>query len=339
MKGDGVRRKVLVLAKRGVFPTFFYFVSFVVLTWPAVPFFSTHFLTDNGDGLQNVWNIWWMNKALLELGQSPWYTPYLHQPSGVTLLGHTLQPLNGFMGILLLRFLTLVEVYNSGVVFSFVMGGLTAFLLALYLSKSYWGSIVAGFVFAFSPYQFAKTWGLLLQLSLEWIPLFVLSWCALLARPRIALALASALAFFLIALSHYYYAFYGVLAAAIVFFWHALRTRDALFFIRKPYPTALLVFFVVALLTTGPLVVLPLLSNMQDPFVGAHATNEFSLDLLAPFIPGGHWRFASLTQFYWSALPGNAQESDVHLGLPVVGILAYVWIKRRHLQAQGIGLW
>lgn len=51
-----------------VFPIVFYLTFFCILTYPLIWKFSTHFFADQGDGLQHVWNIWWVNKAVTELG-------------------------------------------------------------------------------------------------------------------------------------------------------------------------------------------------------------------------------------------------------------------------------
>lgn len=140
-------------------PGFLYFFLFCVYTFPLILQFRTTFFTyPLLDGLQNVWNLWWVNKAVTQLHCSPWQTPYLHYPFGVTLLGHTLNPFNGFMAIPLLRFLTLLETYNLIVIVSFVASGLTTFYLAYSFSKSYWGSIIAGghiYVLQLSFYSYA----------------------------------------------------------------------------------------------------------------------------------------------------------------------------------------
>ena len=52
-------------------PALVYFTTFVLLTFPLIRSFSTHFFTDRGDGLQNVWNMWWVDKAITKLGQLP----------------------------------------------------------------------------------------------------------------------------------------------------------------------------------------------------------------------------------------------------------------------------
>ena len=73
--------------------------------------------------------------------------------------------------------------------------------------------------------------------------------------------------------------------------------------------------------------------------IGVHPAKEFTLDLFALFIPGGHWRFAQWTEAYWSKLPGNINESSVHIGISVSILLAYVWWKRKHIQLSSLRLW
>lgn len=128
------RSRFQTLTMMGVLPTLVYFLVFVLLTFPLIRSFSTHIFADAGDGLQNVWNMWWVNKAITELGQNPWQTSYLHFPYGVTLLGHTLNPFNGLMGIPLLRVLSPTQAHNVVIIFSFVVAGLTTFWLAYYLT-------------------------------------------------------------------------------------------------------------------------------------------------------------------------------------------------------------
>ena len=339
MNKKTVKHYVSIVAKLGLFPIIFYFIFFCILTYPLIFQFSTHFFADSGDGLKNVWNIWWVNKAVTELHQSPWQTCYLHYPHGLSLLGYTLNPFNGFMGILLLKFLTLIEVYHFIIVFSFVGGGLTAFLLAYYFTKSYWGSIIAGFIFTFSNYHFAHARGHLQLVSLEWIPLFVLFWYMLVAKPRIVTGIASAIVLFAVLLCDYYYFLYCVMIACLIFAWYGIQKKNIFFFLREKHLVPFIAFFVGLLITAGPLVVSFLLLNMRDPLLGAHPPRLFSLDLLAPFIPGGHWRFAHLTHSYWSNLPGNITESSVHIGLAVLYVLIFTWVKRRKFPAQGLRLW
>jgi len=339
MQRDKIKQYVRIATKMGLFPIIFYFIFFCILTYPLILKFSTHFFAEQSDGLQNVWNIWWVNKALTELHQPLWQTRYLHYPYGISLLGHALNPFNGFMGILLLRFLTLIEVHNFIVLFSFVAGGLTAFLLAYCFTKSYWSSIIAGFIFTFSNYHFAHAEGHLNLVSLEWIPLFVLLWYMLVTKPMIVTAMASAIVLFAVLLCDCYYFLYCVMIAILILVWYGIQNKNFFFFIKKEYLVPFTAFLLSCLVTAGPFVVSFLLLNTRDPLLGAHLPSEYSLDLPALFIPGGHWRFAHLTHSYWSNLPGNITESSVHIGLAVTYVLIFMWAKRRTFPAQGLKLW
>ena len=64
-----------------------------------------------------------------------------------------LVPINAIFG------LSLVEQINLLVIFGFVMGGVTMFWLAYYLTRSWMGALVAGAIFTFSSYHFAHSIG------------------------------------------------------------------------------------------------------------------------------------------------------------------------------------
>lgn len=228
-----VREFLSASTRMGLNPLLLYLLSFFVLTYPAMAKFRTHFFADEGDGLQNVWNLWWVERAITVQHQSPWHTQYLHFPYGTSLLAHTLNPFNGFLAVGLSRFLTAVTVYNVIVTFSFVAGGMTAFLLAHYLTAAYWPSIAAGFIFTFSNYHFTQAQGHLQLVSLEWIPLFVLVWLRLLSRPTVGLAIGAALVLFLVILCDYYYFFYCVMTGIIIVGWHLIRQRRGLFLLSR----------------------------------------------------------------------------------------------------------
>jgi hypothetical protein len=323
------------ILKHGVFPAALYFLLFCLLTYPLILDFSLRFFTDDGDGFMNVWNLWWVNTAVTQpsLHPSIWHTDLLHWPFGTTLLGQTLNPFNGLISVPLLRFMSLVQAHNLIVLFAFVMSGATAYWLAYHLTKSFLGSIVAGFIFTFSSYHFAHYYGHLNLISLEWIPLFVLCWYILITRPSALMALTSALTLWLILLCDYYYFFYCVLTGVLIVLWYGFTRKDFLFFIKREYLVSLSTFALLTLILTGP-VVFPLLRLTRiDPFMDAHKPESFSLDLFAPFIPGETWRFNQLTEAYWSKLPLEMSETSVYLGYSVIILFVIIWIKRRDVDA------
>ena len=292
----------------------------------------------------NVWNIWWINTAVTQPSINPsiWHTSMLHWPFGTTLLGQTLNPFNGLLAVPLLRVMSLVQAHNVIILFSFVMSGITAYWLSYYLTKSFWGSIIAGYIFTFSSYHFAHYYGHLNLISMEWIPLFVLCWYILITRPSIMMSLASALTLWLVLLCDYYYFFYCVLTGGLIVLWHVFTKKDIWFFAKSEHRTPLSVFILSTSILTGP-VIFPLIYLTRiDPFLDAHNPVTFSLDLLALFIPGETWRFGQLTEFYWSKLPIGLSEASVYLGSAVIILLIYLWIKRRDVKFSGeseINLW
>lgn len=326
--------------KHGFVPALFYFFIFCLLTWPLVRDFSTHFFTDDGDGFMNIWNLWWVNTAVSQPSLHPtiWHTDMLHWPFGITLLGQTLNPFNGLLAVPLLRVMSMVQAHNIIVLFSFVMSGVTAYWLAYYLTRSFWGSLLAGYIFTFSSYHFAHYYGHLNLISMEWIPLFLLCWYILITRPSMWMGIASALTLWLVLLCDYYYFFYCVLTGGLILLWRMISQRNLRLFLDREHRTPLGLFLLLSVILTGP-VVFPLMYLMRtDPLLDAHNPRSFALDLFALFIPGETWRFNQLTEGYWSNLPLAISEASVYLGYGVIILVVYLWIKRRDTQF-AFGLW
>jgi len=332
------------IVKHGFVPALFYLFAFCILTFPLILKFHTHFFTDDGDGFMNIWNIWWVNTAVTQPSINPsiWYTNMLHWPFGITLLGQTLNPFNGLLAVPLLRVMSLVQAHNTIVLFSFTMSGVTAYWLSHYLTRSFWGSLLAGYIFTFSSYHFAHYYGHLNLISLEWIPLFVLCWYVLITRPSLTMGLASALTLWLVLLCDYYYFFYCVLMGVLIVLWYMTAQRNIWFFLKREHLTSLSIFAVSSLLLVGP-TIFPLMYLMRtDPLLDAHDPKGFVLDLFSPFIPGENWRFAQLTEGYWSKLPLGISEASVYLGYGIIILLGYLWVKRRSVEfttQSRINLW
>lgn len=308
-----------------LFPALFYLGGFALLTWPLITEFSTLFYHCGGDGWQNVWNIWWVNKAVTDFHQLPWHTRHLHFPYGTTLIGHTLNPFNGFLGVLLHPFLTLIQVHNAIILFAFVVGGLGAFMLAHHFLRAYWPALFAGFVFTFSSFHFMHLEGHLQLVSLEWLPFCLLYIYRLITEPRLSHAALAALLMLLVTLCDYYYCFFCVLAGFLILGWELYRQRR-LFFCNRQFLTNYATFVILVLVTCGPIFGKLVHHNRNDPFSGAHSPAEFSLEALAPVIPGLHWRFANLTRPYWSRLTqADYYEGDAHLGVVVLFLAAWAW--------------
>ena len=320
-------------------PATLYFVAFFALNPHLLGAFSTHYFFGGADGYQNIWNLWWVNKALTQLGTHPWFTIFLHYPAGSTLIGHTLNPFNGLLAIPLLPFLTLIQAYNAIVVFSFVTGGMTAFWLCRAMTGAYAGSLLGGAVFTFSSYHFMHADGHLQLTALEWLPLFLLCWIRFCEQPVKGRGLAAAAVLWLVALCDLYYFAYCVFAGAMFYLWTARARRDWWFLFRQPTLGATLAFLVPASLTSGALVAVLIYQHATDPLTGTHSPRDLSMDLLSPFVWGYYWRYRDAVQPLWFPLAKYVTEASVYLGLSVVALSIYAWRQRARVPIANLGFW
>jgi len=320
-------------------PAALYLALFFLLNPHLLSSLSTHYWFGGADGYQNIWNLWWVNHVLTEWGGNPWFTDFLHYPGGTTLLGHTLNPFNGLIAILLLPFFSLVETYNLIVVFSFVAGGVTAFWLCRAMTGSYAGSVIGGAVFTFSSYHFMHADGHLQLTALEWLPLFVLCWIRFCERPTVARGLGAAVVLWLVMLCDLYYFAYGVFTGAMFYLWHGRRSGDWFFLFRRATAPAAAAFLLPASLTCGVLVAALVYQHASDPLTGTHSPRDLSMDLLSPFVWGYYWRFRDYVQPLWFPLAKYVTEASVYVGLSVIALSLYAWRQRTRVPVAHLWFW
>lgn len=294
---------------------------------------------DDGDTITNVWNIWWIQQSIFDLHQLPFQTAYLHYPHGVTLLGHTLSLANAVPGAILKQFLGIVPAFNLLVIASFIIGGLTAFWLCWRFSKSYVGSLLGGFIYTFSSYHFAQATGHLNLEAIQWIPLFLLAWISYLEKPSWPRGLGAAGALLLVFFTDYYFFLYCFLAGAILFGWQAARRRNIWWLWREGGWPSVAAFVLPVITVTLPLVLALQRLEQTGRLIGNHVPEEFSMDLLAPIIHGGWWRFSNLTKGFWSHLPVPIGEASVYLGISVLILLGLRIIWRKKLAGSPMAVW
>jgi hypothetical protein len=219
-----------------------YLALALLMTYPLVREFGRAIPGDGFDGWQNVWNLWWVKRALLVEGSNPYFTRLVDYPQGVYLYFHTLNIFNGLTFLPFELNAGPLVAYNMAVVFSFVAGGYGAYLLGLYVvrrispTRQAWRSarlaaFLGGVVFAFSPYHMAHLLGHMQLISLEWLPFF-----ALFAVRQIDQSAASrslhwrtigiaALFLVLVAACDWYYAFYMALFSGLYLLWAGWQRR------------------------------------------------------------------------------------------------------------------
>jgi len=143
----------------------------------------------------------------------------------------------------------------------------------------------------------------------------------------------------LVFLCDLYYTLFCALAAVIVALWWVGSERARVTHALGRYARSGIVFAGLAGVPIGAFAVALLSGHRRDPLLGVHDPSAISMDLLAPFIYGGHWRFATLTAPYWRWISGNIHESSLHLGWSVIAALVCCAVWRDRVARPGVGLW
>lgn len=295
-----------------------YLILTLALTYPVAARFNTHLAGDDGDAWQNVWNMWWMKECIVETHHNPYYTDYFHYPGGGTLLFYTLNPLNAVLSIPFQYIFSRIVIYNAIFVLAFAFCGFTMYLLAMYLTKNWFASIVAGFIFTFSPYHMSHGLGHLQLVSMEFIPLFILYlFKALENKGAFRHTLLASVFLILVALCDWYYLFFCVMLALLytAYLWLA----------GKPAPRAssekTLSILAIAFIALSPFFIAMAKEALKGSLLGAHPPEEYSADLLSFFIPNQIQALGRFFNFFQSiniSFTGNIAENGNYIGYSVL---------------------
>ena len=115
-----------------------YAVLAVLLTWPTATHPGTHLPGDGGDDPAIAWNLWWVKHALLTMRSNPLFSSFMFYPIGINLAFYTLTTLNALTALPVLLNLGVVAASNLHTMFSMVVAGYGAFLLARYILAISW---------------------------------------------------------------------------------------------------------------------------------------------------------------------------------------------------------
>jgi hypothetical protein len=155
----------------------------VVKTYPLIGHFGTHLPSDLGDPLLVTWILAW---GLHALSTNPWnlFNANIFYPveNTLALSEHMIAVLPVFAPAYVVTG-NPIFAYNTVFFLSFILCGITMFLLVEYWTNSFWASLLAGCLFAFAPIRFAEVSHLQLY-SLYWAPLTCLFLDKFLRRKR-----------------------------------------------------------------------------------------------------------------------------------------------------------
>ncbi len=300
----------------------------LVLTYPGIINISTHFMCDGGDGFQNMWNMWWLKTSLIDLHTNPYYTKYLHYPNGISLLFQTFNSFNGLISIPLQYLFNMETTYNLVVIFSFIMSGISMYILARYLTKSRLAAFIAGCIYTFCPFHFAHGLGHLQLIAMEWVPLYVLFMIKTHRESGRKNGFLAGIFLILTTLCSWYYLIYSAFITLIYLIYNIVKDRKSI--LNRSFIANFVILCLTFFIIMSPLFGSMLYAKFTQNFVGEHNPEEWSADLVSFFVPseistyGEAW-FSSV----WVKWVGNTAENSNYIGYIVLALSIIALIKAK----------
>jgi hypothetical protein len=228
----------------------FYLVLTSIFLRPVVFHFFDQ-VSGAGDTYEYVWRLWWFKHTLIDTGQSPWLVPFIYYPFGYPLAYSELTPTNTIFGLPFTIAFGEYSAHNALLFLSFFLTAFNTFLLARQLTGNGWAGLLAGALFAFTPFRRGQYFHLI-HLTIQWFPLIFLFLERFLQTGRQRFAVAGGVAFGLNALASWYLALAGALLSLV---WLAARAWPWSTYLKQRHLWLGLALFT----TTGVALIMPFL--------------------------------------------------------------------------------
>ena len=176
-RGKYSRSQVLILG--------IYFLLALAMTYPlitnlcAVP-------ASSGDKYQFIWNIWWINKCLLE-GKNVFNIDYLFYPHAFSGVFHTFALTPVLLTVPAYHLLGVIANYNLIILLGFWLSAFFCYQLVCYLTDSTRAGFIAGIIYGFNPIHTRAAYeGGYLNFAFDaLVPLFVLAFITFFDKRRV----------------------------------------------------------------------------------------------------------------------------------------------------------
>lgn len=185
----------------------------------------------DGDNFWYAWSAWYFRQALLT-GHDPNYTNQLRALT-TSVPVFTDGFFNQLVAVPLQSVLTALGAYDVVNLLSYVLAGLTMYLLVSAFTRSWVACLVAGMVFTFSTYHFGRGGNNLGLVTIEWLPFCAWRLILFVREPRWRNAILAGVAVGLVPWAGVYYGAYFLVTFGIGLL-VAVAVTDRRWFLRAP---------------------------------------------------------------------------------------------------------
>jgi len=351
----------------GLIKEIFSFSFFSVLAFAAM--YPVMFSPGNmyfghaGDSSGAIWWFWWAKKAIFEFGANPEICPYLAAPIGSDLSQLPNNVLTHHFFPYFLRYMSPVTLFNTVIFATFLFSGHFMYLFISYLTGRRMIGLLAGTMYALSPFHMVRTFGHIMLANIQWFPLMLLFILKCYRENNAKYLISAALTYAMLFLTNYYFGFIGACligALGLFFVYDVVRNKNTLF------PAKLVKFFIVVLgsamiIATGVLAVYPFAKSIAGGKMRGHDAyesegitkhpvkelHEYSIRPFSYFMPAYyHPVFGGLARsFIGSVFYGTSKtEHTQFLGFTALAFLVYYLRQRASQKAderfsRQYGLW
>lgn len=331
LKSLNVQRLLSILQSGWVhlFVVTYFSLLTLAYTYPLIFHMADSVVGHIGDNAYFIWLIGWYQKALFTLHISPFFHPGMNYPEGWNLATTDTTPAMVLLGLPGSLLFGPTWGYNFAILVSFVLAGWCAFIASRRLTASSLAGIIAGTLFAFSPYRWARYLvGHLSLLGTFWFPLYFVAVSEFLLRGRRGWLLAAGLLALGIGLSAPYYLYMGliitvVFALALLAFSHKTITLNAVLLRSAALLGLLLVAALIAML---PYLVSDTQGNLADHsrlYASGYSSSPLDFVLPVNFYLGE-------TVWDWAGR-SLGHENALYIGAVCLLLAGLAWLKRRDL--------
>jgi len=309
-----------------------------LMTWPLILHMADSVPGWPGDNLHYVRLLWWFKRAIVDLHIQPSFDPLVYVPEGFDLAHAEMTWANTLLALPLTILAGPVVAYNGMLLLSFVLTGFAIYLWVWRATGSPAGGVVAGVIFAFSPYRMAHYAGHLPLMSTQWLPFTLYALEELARTRRLRFAVLAGLFFGLNAWASWYYFYFALLAVPL---YALIRWRGARGLVRSAaFWRAVALFALVALAmvvpAARPYLRLHSTGQMVHAFENVDAWSANPTDFLLPNLAHPLWRdmLRERVPFPWE----QWVERSLYLGaVPLLLALAAVLARREERVVRALG--
>ncbi len=289
---------------RQYFIVLLFFLLTLVMTYPTFICFFSRPIASYGDKYQFIWNIWWVNKCIMEF-KDIYTIDYLFYPFSFCGIFHAFGLFPILITIPFYHLFGVVFTYNLIAFLSFFLGGLFMYRLVLYLTKDSSSAFIAGLIFAFSPIRvrLVSNSGYFNMYFDAFVPLFVLFFYKMLETRKYKYAVFSSLCFASIFYTEYQLAIYTVILGMILsgyFFISHIKEPIILF----SYLKHIIIFSVIVFIFTVPVLVQIDMSEYSE--VASSGLEEITGSYLINYTSSVFYR-GNLYRYIGKIAPGFAR--------------------------------